>query len=98
MARQREPGLKERAARRRRTIVANRAANFKEAEDWDLDFWQSLTPEQRLSVLVDIHRDVEKVEQARSRSKGHRQEDARVPCEVKKRRTKAARRKRRAAA
>ena len=59
-------GFKERAAERRKRIVAHRAANFEEAEAWDLDFWQSQTPEQRLSALVAIHRDVELVQQARA--------------------------------
>jgi len=68
MARQRETGLKQRAAARRKRIVTHRAKNFKDAEDWDLDFWQSLTPEQRLSALVEIRRDVEKVKRARSRA------------------------------
>lgn len=58
-------GIKERSVIRRRRIVAYRAANFEEAEKWDLDFWQSQTPEQRLSALVSIRRDVAKVEQAR---------------------------------
>lgn len=62
-------GIEERAAERRKRIVANRAKNFQEAEEWDLEFWQSLTPQERLSALVDIHRDVEKVLQARADAK-----------------------------
>jgi hypothetical protein len=58
-------GLKERAAARRSKIVAHRAANFEEAEAWDLDFWQSQSPEQRLSALVAIRNDVEKVMKGR---------------------------------
>lgn len=46
-------------------MVAHRAANFEEAEAWDLDFWQSQSPEQRLSALAAIHRDVDKVHQGR---------------------------------
>ena len=61
-------GLKERSSIRRKQIVAHRAANFKEAENWDLDFWQSQTPEQRLSALVAIRQDVMKVEKARLRT------------------------------
>ncbi len=57
--------LKERAAARRKRIVAHRAADFKDAESWDLTYWQSQTPEQRLSALVAIRRDVVKVELAR---------------------------------
>jgi len=58
-------GIKERSAARRKRIVAHRATDFKDAENWDLDFWQRQTPEQRLSALVAIRRDVIKVEQAR---------------------------------
>ena len=57
-------GIKKRALERRKRIVAHRAANFKDAEDWDLDFWQNKTPEERLSALVAIRRDVTKVEHA----------------------------------
>ena len=60
-----EMGTRERAVERRKRIVAHRAANFKDAEKWDLEFWQSQSPEQRLSVLVEIRRDVEKVRRAR---------------------------------
>jgi hypothetical protein len=62
-------GIKERSATRRKRIVAHRATDFKDAENWDLDFWQSQTPEQRLSALVAIRRDVIKVEQARLQNK-----------------------------
>jgi len=58
-------GIKERTAARRKRIVAHRAADFKDAENWDLEFWQSRTPEQRLSALVAIRRDVMQVEKAR---------------------------------
>ena len=55
-------GIKERSAARQKRIVAHRSANFKDAENWGLDFWQSQTPEQRLSALVAIRRDIRKVE------------------------------------
>jgi hypothetical protein len=58
-------GLKERAALRRLKMVGHRAANFEEAEAWDLDFWQNRSPEQRLSAFVAIRRDVDKVMKAR---------------------------------
>ncbi|MBN2034781.1 MAG: hypothetical protein JW836_16055 [Deltaproteobacteria bacterium] len=58
-------GIKERAAIRRSKMVVNRAANFEEAEAWDLDFWQSQSPEERLSAFVAIRRDVDKVMKAR---------------------------------
>ena len=62
-------GIKDRSAARRKRIVAHRATDFKDAENWDLYFWQRQTPEQRLSALVAIRRDVIKVEQARLRNK-----------------------------
>jgi len=62
-------GIKERTAARRKRIVAHRATDFKDAESWDLDFWQSQTPEQRLSALVAIRRDVMQVEKARLQNK-----------------------------
>ena len=46
-------------------MVAHRAVSFEDAEAWDLDFWQSMTPEERLSAFVAIRRDVEVVEAAR---------------------------------
>jgi hypothetical protein len=58
-------GRKERAAVRKSKIVAHRAANFREAEAWDLEFWQQQSPEQRLSALVAIHRDIDRVVEAR---------------------------------
>ena len=57
--------LQERSAERRSRIVANRARSWEEAERWDLEFWQSMTPEERLSALVAIRRDVELVEAGR---------------------------------
>lgn len=53
--------MKERAAARKSRMVAHRTTSFEEAEAWDLDFWQSRSPEERLSALVAIRRDVEKV-------------------------------------
>lgn len=53
-----EKSLEERSAQRAARIVANRAHSFEEAERWDLDYWQSRTPQERLSALVHIRRDV----------------------------------------
>jgi hypothetical protein len=53
--------LKERSKLRRRKMVGHRAKNFADAERWDLEFWQSQTPEMRLSALVAIHHDIGKV-------------------------------------
>lgn len=54
-------GIKERSRIRRSRIVANLAADFEDAERWDLDFWQRQTPEERLSALIAIRKDVDKV-------------------------------------
>jgi hypothetical protein len=62
-------GIKERSAARAKRMVTHRAGNFREAYLWDLDYWQSKTPEERLSALVAIRRDVEKVRRARKRRK-----------------------------
>ena len=61
-------GIRERAAKRKARIVAHRAESFQEAEAWDLAFWQSQTPQQRLSALVAIRNDVDKVQKARRTS------------------------------
>lgn len=55
----------QRAEARKARIVAHRSKNFDEAERWDLEYWQSRTPQERLAALIDIRADVEKVEQAR---------------------------------
>lgn len=57
--------LEERSRERRKRMVAHVATSFEAAEAWDLDFWQSRTPEERLSALVAIRRDVEVVVAAR---------------------------------
>ena len=57
--------LEDRSRERRERIVAHRAASFEEAEAWDLEFWQSRTPEERLSALVAIRRDVELIQAGR---------------------------------
>lgn len=58
-------GLEERAAARRARIVSHRSHSFREADEWDLAFWQSQGPEARLSALVALRDDVRKVEAAR---------------------------------
>lgn len=57
---------RERSIRRRSRIVVHRAADFDDAEAWDLEFWQQKSPEERLSALVALHRDAEKAVRARS--------------------------------
>jgi hypothetical protein len=58
-------GIRERAAKRKARIVAYRAQSFKDAEAWDLAFWQNQTPQQRLFALVAIRKDIAKVRKAR---------------------------------
>ncbi len=60
-----EMTLEQRSQERRKRIEAHRATSFADAERWDLDYWQSKTPEERLSALVAIRRDVEVVEAGR---------------------------------
>jgi hypothetical protein len=64
-----QDALEERSLRRRERLVANRASSYEEAEAWDLDFWQQRTPQERLSALVALRRELEKVEAARRSSR-----------------------------
>lgn len=50
--------LSERAAERRRRMTVHIAANWSEADDWDLEYWQRQGPEARLSALVALRNDV----------------------------------------
>ncbi|REJ85548.1 MAG: hypothetical protein DWQ36_02865 [Acidobacteria bacterium] len=54
-----------RAALRRQLIETHSSTSFEEAELWDLEFWQRRTPQERLSALVALHRDLEKVARAK---------------------------------
>ena len=47
-----------RSEERRKRIVGHRAKSFKDAEQWDMEFWQKQTPEMRLSALVAIRNDI----------------------------------------
>lgn len=51
----------ERAALRRKRMVGNHAYSYEEAERWDLEFWQKQSPQDRLSALAAIRRDIAKV-------------------------------------
>lgn len=53
--------LKSRSDLRRKKIVAYRARDFVDAEQWDLKFWQQQSPAVRLSALVAIRKDIAKV-------------------------------------
>lgn len=61
-------GLKERSEERRRRMVGHVAHSFKEAEEWDLEFWRSRTPEERIQAYFAILEDVELVQRARAES------------------------------
>jgi len=58
-------GLRERSRQRRKRIVGNVANSHEEAEQWDLEFWQSLSPQQRLQAVESLKRDLEKVRPGR---------------------------------
>jgi len=58
-------GIEERSLERRKRMVIHRATSHEDAEAWDLEFWQQRTPEERLSALVAIRRDIAVVETAR---------------------------------
>ncbi len=60
--------IEDRSRERQQRLVVNRAKSFEDAETWDLEFWQSQTPEERLSALVAIRRDVDLVVAARQLS------------------------------
>ena len=60
--------LEERSRLRRQRMDVHRASSFADAEAWDLDYWQRRTPDERLSALVAIHREVELVAAAREES------------------------------
>lgn len=61
--------LERRTALRKKRITSYRARDFADAERWDLEFWQRQSPEDRLSALVAIRRDIEKIEAARQQEK-----------------------------
>ncbi len=46
-------------------METHRATSFEDAERWDLEFWQRRTPQERLSALVAIRREVELVQAAK---------------------------------
>ena len=61
-------GIEERSAERRKRMVGHVAKNFAEAEAWDLEFWQSLTPQERVAAAGAIQHDVELVEQGKRKA------------------------------
>jgi hypothetical protein len=65
-------GLHLRVKQRQRRMVVHRAENFADADRWDLAFWQSRSPEERLSALVAIHADIQAVERGRLKHRRRR--------------------------
>jgi len=63
-------GIKERSAARRKRLVSHIARSHEEAERWDLEYWQSQTPQARLSALVAIREDIEKARAGRAAVSG----------------------------
>ena len=61
--------IEARSRKRRETMETHRTRSFADAEAWDLEFWQRRTPEERLSALVAIYRDVAQVEAAKAGAK-----------------------------
>jgi hypothetical protein len=59
--------IQERTRRRKKIITAHRARDYADAEQWDLEFWQQQTPEQRLSALVALRADAAAVAAGRKR-------------------------------
>ena len=57
--------IRKRAAERRRRMVVHRAEGFEDAEAWDLEYWQSKTPEQRLEAYMALREDVKLVIEAK---------------------------------
>lgn len=47
-----------RAAERQRRIIAHVATDWRDAEDWDLEFWQKQGAQARLSALVALRNDL----------------------------------------
>jgi len=54
-----------RSRARKARMTTHISHSFKEADDWDLEYWQSVGPEERLSALVTLRSDLGKVEAAR---------------------------------
>jgi len=55
-----------RAEARRARISAHIASDWAEAERWDLEFWQKQSPQDRLSALVALRKDLLAIRGARA--------------------------------
>jgi len=58
-------GLEERARLRKMRMAVHRAVSFDDAELWDLEYWQSVTPKERLLAYMAIRREVALVQASR---------------------------------
>jgi len=58
-------GIRERSRQRRERIVGNKAATFQEAEQWDLEYWQAMTPAERLGALARTYDEAKAIRAAR---------------------------------
>lgn len=67
---ERETTLAERSRRRREHMEMHVATGFEDAERWDLEFWQRRTPQERLSALAAIHRDIAAIGRPETRPRG----------------------------
>ncbi len=52
-------------------MVGNHSATHQEADDWDLEFWQTAGAEARLSALVALHKEADIVRRARKVADGN---------------------------
>jgi hypothetical protein len=55
----------ERAANRRRNLECHAAADFEDAERWDLEFWARQSPQDRLSAFVELREQWESIKECR---------------------------------
>lgn len=60
-----ETEMLKRAEERRRRIVVHRSGSFAEADQWDLEYWQAMSPEERLDAFVALREDVALIQRAR---------------------------------
>ena len=60
-------GFRERAEERRKRIVARVVHGHEDTDESDLDFWQSFTPQDRLSVAFVMSEAVEQIMPRRRR-------------------------------
>lgn len=65
-------GIKERSEERRKQIVGHIAHSHEEAERWDLEYWQSLSPQMRLSALAAMREDIKKATAGRADARKER--------------------------